>query len=89
MQVTHYDNAIFAFIYYNCIIYFVDIKECDDKTINKCAHTCTEKDGGGFTCSCKTGHYLDNDGYACKGKIQFPLISHIWALFISTEVKLN
>ena len=47
------------------ILFCLDIDECTDPSLNQCAQTCTNNDGG-YTCSCDVGYTLDEDGYGCS-----------------------
>ena len=46
----------------------LDIKECDDETLNKCTEkdTCLDTEGG-YVCSCSPGFKLENDDRTCTG----------------------
>ena len=43
-----------------------DINECDED-LDDCAQTCMDAELG-YTCSCRSGYRLGNDGHDCYGK---------------------
>ena len=50
-------------------IHITDIGECTEGT-HRCAQMCTNTVGS-YTCSCRTGLQLANDGQGCTGKPVF------------------
>ena len=46
-------------------IYFADIDECANATLNNCQQVCVNSEGG-YTCDCFSGYSLVNSTY-CEG----------------------
>ena len=58
-----------------CYIHLLDINECTENT-DGCAQMCTNTIGS-FTCACRVGYLLNNDGRACQGIVYNTMTSLI------------
>ena len=62
----HYENNIVIIHWQVGCAILLDIDECADG-MNNCKDICRNTNGS-YSCDCRSGYSLNNDGYTCSGK---------------------
>ena len=48
------------------LLFFLDVDECSNSTLNNCDHMCANTIGS-YNCSCSDGYRLSSNGFTCYG----------------------